>query len=406
MNRAIKILIAGVCINLCLGVLYTWSVFSQALVSDMGWSNTDAGMPYTVSIVVFAIALLISGILQDRWGPRPMAVLGTALTGVGMVGSAFATTPSMLVLTFGIITGAGIGFAFACLAPTAMKWFPPSRKGLVSGIIAAGFGVAPLYLAPTTTALISQFGINQAFLYLGIGVLVIALPMAFTIVTPPTSPSSQTTTVNQGAAADTSDFTWREMIRTPQFYMMWGLFALGSSAGLMLIGNITSIALVQGGVEDGALLVATLAVFNTLGRIVMGMLSDKIGRIQTLWIVLLLQGLNMVLFPIFTTELGFLIGAALAGIAYGGLLSVVPSLTADFYGLNNYGTNYGVLYTAWGVAGFMGPVLANEVVDHTGSFGVAYLVSAVTLGVAVALALMLKPVRKKATAPSGELLTA
>ncbi|QIZ75865.1 OFA family MFS transporter [Ferrimonas lipolytica] len=396
MNRAVKILIAGIAINLCMGVLYAWSVFSKALQSELGWSSVDAGMPYSVAVMVFASCLLISGILQDRMGPRKMVILGTSMVGLGLIASSFATTPLMLAICFGVLVGAGIGFAYACLSPAAMKWFHSSKKGLVCGLIAGGFGIAPLYLAPLTNFLIDTQGINNTFLYLGAGAVLIAVPLAFTIVNPPAgyvaaAPAGFVAPVGKGAG---NDFTWREMLKTKQFYMLWVMFCFAASAGLMLIGNITSIASLQGGLSNAAFLVSALAVFNSGGRVVMGMLSDKIGAIRTLLLVFLLQGVNMVLFPMYQTEMGFMLGAALAGIGYGALLSVFPSLTADYYGLKNYGTNFGVLYTAWGVSGFIGPVVAGYVSSAYGSYAIAYTMSAVMLAIAVVLALTIKPVVK------------
>lgn len=398
MNRAVQILIAGVCINLCMGVLYAWSVFSKALVS-LGWSNADASLPYTVAVGVFASTVLISGILQDRMGPRRLVILGTLLVGSGLIASSFATTAPMLIFTFGGMVGAGIGFGYACLSPTAMKWFHPSKKGMVNGLIAGGFGMAPLYLAPTTSALIENIGINNAFLFLGASVLIVALPLAFTIVTPPANYKPEVPAklknATKTAAATPVDFTWRQMLKTRQFYMLWVMFALSSSAGLMLIGNMMNIAAIQGNITSAAYLVSVLALFNTGGRVIMGMLSDKIGRIRTLLLVLVLQAANLLVFPMLTTEIGFVAGAAVAGISYGALLSVFPSITADYYGLKNYGTNFGVLYTAWGVSGFIGPVVAAFVVDTTGSFAMAYAFCVATLAIAAVLALMVKPVTAK-----------
>ncbi len=138
-DRAMQILLAGFCINLCMGILYAWSVFKKALVVDLGWSNADASLPYTVAIITFSLSLLVAGILQDRMGPRRVLILGTVMVGLGMIVSSFATSPAMLIVTFGIMTGCGIGFGYACLSPSAMKWFHPSKKGLVNGLIAAGF---------------------------------------------------------------------------------------------------------------------------------------------------------------------------------------------------------------------------------------------------------------------------
>ncbi|CAM3707665.1 L-lactate MFS transporter [Parendozoicomonas haliclonae] len=407
MNRAFKILLAGVCINLCLGVLYAWSVISKSLVSELGWSATAAGMPYTIAVVTFSLGMLIAGGLQDKMGPRVMAVSGAGMVGLGLLASSFATSPVMLLLTFGLLVGTGIGFTYSCLSPTAMKWFHPSKKGMVNGLIAGGFGIAPLYLAPLSSSLIASVGINQTFLILGAGVLLIAVPLAFTIVVPEAGYKPETPAgYKESAKSSAYNFTWREMIKTRQFYMMFVAFAFASSAGLMLIGNFAAIAGNQGGITNAAFLVSVLAIANTFGRILMGMLSDKIGRTQTLLLAIALQTLNMILFAQYTSEMHFIFGAVLAGLGYGALLSVFPSMTADFFGIKNYGSNFGVLYMAWGMSGFMGPVMAGYLVGVYGNYNYAYIISAVMLGVAAVMAFMTKPVDIEAMKQKGQLAAA
>ncbi len=395
-DNAMKILIAGFCINLCMGILYAWSVFKKALVVDLGWSNADASMPYTVAIISFALSLLVAGILQDRMGPRKVLILGTLMVGFGMICSSFATTPFLLVLTFGVLTGCGIGFGYACLSPAAMKWFHPSKKGLVNGLIAAGFGLAAVYLAPLTSTLITNLGINQSFLILGIGVIVIATPLACIINNPPEGYQPEAPKTGSNSTYKPVNISWRGMLKTPQFYSLWFMFAFASSAGLMVIGNITSIAALQGNITDAAYLVVILAIFNSGGRVAAGILSDKIGGLKTLMLAFLMQGLNMVLFATYQSDFTLIIGAALTGIGYGTLLAVFPSIIADFYGLKNYGANYGVLYTAWGVSGFIGPVLAAVAVDGSGSYALAYTVSAIMVGMAFLLSFITKPVNAEA----------
>jgi MFS family permease len=351
-----------------MGILYAWSVFKKALVVDLGWSNADASLPYTVAIITFALSLLVAGILQDRMGPRRVLILGTVMVGLGMIVSSFATTPMMLVLTFGVMTGSGIGFGYACLSPSAMKWFHPSKKGLVNGLIAAGFGLAAVYLAPLTSTLIAEYGINTSFLVLGIAVLVIAVPLAFTINNPPAGYVPEAPAGYKSTSTKPADINWRGMLKTPQFYSLWVMFAFASAAGLMIIGNITSIAATQADITDAAYLVVILAIFNSGGRVAAGILSDKIGGVKTLMIAFVMQGINMVMFATFDSEFTLIIGAAVAGVGYGTLLAVFPSIIADFYGLKNYGANYGVLYTAWGVSGFIGPVVAAFAVDTTGTY--------------------------------------
>ncbi|OAN17672.1 oxalate:formate antiporter [Photobacterium jeanii] len=398
-DRAMQILVAGFCINLCMGILYAWSVFKKALVVDLGWSNADASMPYTIAIITFSLSLLVAGILQDRMGPRRVLILGAVMVGLGMIASSFATSPIMLILTFGILTGCGIGFGYACLSPAAMKWFHPSKKGLVNGLIAAGFGLAAVYLAPLTSNLIASYGINTSFLILGIAVLLIAVPLACTINNPPAGYTPEVPANLSGDAAKAAkpvDINWRGMLKTPQFYSLWFMYALASAAGLMIIGNITSIASLQADISDAAYLVVILAIFNSGGRIAAGILSDKIGGVKTLMLAFIMQGINMVMFATFQSDFTLMIGAAVAGVGYGTLLAVFPSIIADFYGLKNYGANYGVLYTAWGISGFIGPVVAAVAVDMTGTYTMAYTVCAAMVGVAIFLSFITKPVDAEA----------
>ncbi|KQB08068.1 L-lactate MFS transporter [Vibrio metoecus] len=394
-DKAMRILLAGFCINLCLGILYAWSVFNKALVTDFGWSAADASSPYAIATIAFSVCLLVAGILQDRMGPRNILILGTTLTGLGMIASGFASSVLMLNITFGVITGAGIGFGYACLSPSAMKWFHPSKKGMVNGLIAAGFGLAAIYLAPLTSALITHLGIQTSFMILGVGVLVIAVPLACTINNPPTGyiPAEPKLKAGQEAkvVAKTANLSWKAMLKTPQFYALWLMYALAASVGLMIIGNITNIASVQANLPNAVYLASILAIFNSGGRIAAGILSDKIGGVRTLLLAFLLQGANMVLFASFDSEFTLIIGTAIAAIGYGTLLAVFPSITAEFYGLKNYGTNYGVLYTSWGIGGAIGAAVVGYSMTHGGGYTLAYAISAGMMAVCIVLALITKP---------------
>lgn len=398
-DKAMRILLAGFCINLCLGILYAWSVFNKALVTDMGWTASQASQPYATATITFSICLLVAGILQDRMGPRLILIFGTVLVGLGMIASSFAETVFMLNITFGIMTGAGIGFGYACLAPSAMKWFHPSKKGMVNGLIAAGFGLAAIYLAPVTSALISMYGIQTSFLVLGVAILIIAVPLATTINNPPEGYQPEEPKVKAGKAPVTTrkpmDLNWKAMLKTPQFYSLWIMYAFAASAGLMIIGNITTIASMQANLPNAVYLASLLAVFNSGGRVAAGMLSDKIGGVKTLLIAFVLQGANMALFSMYDNEVMLIIGTAVAAIGYGTLLAVFPSLTAEFYGLKNYGTNYGVLYTSWGIGGAIGAAVVGFSMTQGGDYALAYTISAAMVGVAIILALVTKPISEE-----------
>ncbi|HDI3184036.1 TPA: OFA family MFS transporter [Vibrio cholerae] len=395
-DKAMRILLAGFCINLCLGILYAWSVFNKALVTDFGWSAADASSPYAIATIAFSVCLLVAGILQDRMGPRNILILGTTLTGLGMIASGFASSVLMLNLTFGVMTGAGIGFGYACLSPSAMKWFHPSKKGMVNGLIAAGFGLAAIYLAPLTSALITYLGIQTSFMILGAGVLAIAVPLACTINNPPAGyvPAEPKLKAGQEAkvAAKVANLSWKAMLKTPQFYALWLMYALAASVGLMIIGNITNIASVQANLPNAVYLASILAIFNSGGRVAAGILSDKIGGVRTLLLAFLLQGGNMVLFATFDSEFTLIIGTAIAAVGYGTLLAVFPSITAEFYGLKNYGTNYGVLYTSWGIGGAIGAAVVGYSMTHGGGYNLAYTISAAMMAVCILLALITKPI--------------
>ncbi|AMG02278.1 OFA family MFS transporter [Vibrio mimicus] len=395
-DKAMRILLAGFCINLCLGILYAWSVFNKALVTDFGWSAADASSPYAIATIAFSVCLLVAGILQDRMGPRNILILGTTLTGLGMIASGSASSVLMLNITFGVITGAGIGFGYACLSPSAMKWFHPSKKGMVNGLIAAGFGLAAIYLAPLTSTLITHLGIQTSFMILGAGVLAIAVPLACTINNPPAGYVPAEPKLKEGqeakVVAKAANLSWKAMLKTPQFYALWLMYALAASVGLMIIGNITNIASVQANLPNAVYLASILAIFNSGGRIAAGILSDKIGGVRTLLLAFLLQGANMVLFASFDSEFTLIIGTAIAAVGYGTLLAVFPSITAEFYGLKNYGTNYGVLYTSWGIGGAIGAAVVGYSMTHGGGYTLAYTISAGMMAVCIVLALITKPI--------------
>ncbi len=410
-NKATRILLASCGINLCIGVLYTWSVFKNSLL-ELGWNNTQASMPYTITIITLSLALLIAGRIQDKIGPQKVLMVGSLMAGAGMILASLSLTPWNLNVSFGLITGAGIGFAYACLNPTAMKWFHSSQKGMVNGLLATAFGLAAIYLAPLTSYLISVVGLEQSLLILGTGLIVIAFPLACSIKNPPTGyepkASSEKSGASKPAPPPARNYVWKEMLATKQFYLLWFTYAFGAAAGLMIIANITSIAAEQANILEGAYLIVTLSIFNSAGRLVSGLLSDKIGALKTLAIALGLQTINMLLFSQFVSSPTLMVGAALAGVGYGTLLAVFPSIMADLYGLKNFGANYGALYTAWGIGGFIGPILAAISMDWYGSYSIAYLICAVLVSIATVLTFRVKPITTepcsdKESAPSCQL---
>jgi MFS transporter, OFA family, oxalate/formate antiporter len=395
-RRGWVVVLAGTGLNLALGILYAWSVFSKQLVEPVarggfGWTKTQATLPYTIAIACFALMMVPAGRLQDRLGPRVVASLGGILTGLGLVVASLATPGSVApaLLGFGLLAGTGFGLGYAAATPAAVKWFPPAKKGLITGIVVAGFGIAPVYIAPLSKHLLATYGVAASFRFLGVAFLVVATAFAQLIRNP--SQPAQAAPARGGAAAEPRpDQTWREMIRTPLFYMLWVQYACAATAGLMIIGHMAKIVAVQSGdtIQVGFVFVSLLAAFNAGGRIAAGVISDYIGRVVTIGIVCILQATMMFFFPSFTTVGGFVLGAAAVGFSYGACLSLFPATTADRWGTKNMGLNYGVLFTAWGVGGVVGPTLAGRIADRTGSYAGAYEVAGLLLMFAFVLAML------------------
>lgn len=413
--RGWSVTLAGTGINLGLGVLYTWSVFASALTEQLHWSKTSASLPYTIACVMFALMMVPAGRLQDRFGPRWIATLGGIFAGGGLILSSFTQSLLLLTVTFGIIAGIGIGLGYSAATPAAVKWFPHQKKGFITGIVVAGFGLASLYIAPLTNYLINIFQVSGAFRIEGIffllGIVTFSQILAVPIIpegptavstsspayvsqsrqTPQSSSTSQANLPYQITSSSPPDFTWLQMIRDRRFYLLWIMFASGATAGLMIISQLSTISKVQARISWGYTMVALLAIFNAGGRILAGWLSDRIGRAWTMRIFFALQTLNMFAFRFYQTPELVALGASIAGLGYGSLLSLFPSTTYDFFGTKNGGVNYGLVFTAWGVGGVIGPLMAGVVVDATKNYSIAYTISALLCLLATFMTFLIRP---------------
>ncbi|MCL2462839.1 MAG: OFA family MFS transporter [Defluviitaleaceae bacterium] len=402
-NKAKIVLAACVAFNLSIGVLYAWSVLKSKLTAPAGeggweWTASQAGLPYTVAIIVFAAAMLVGGRAQDRIGPRRVAIAGGVLTGLGialsgLVGNSFAG----ITLCFGVMAGAGMGLGYGCIVPSALKWFHPSKKGFVSGLIVGGFGLSAVYFAPLTNALLGRLGIGTALICIGGGVLAVSVSVAMLIKNPPPGyvPAAPAKPKGPaaGAGAPAVEISSKGMLKTKRFYMMFAILLLTASVGLMFIGNITRIVQAQAGIDDAAVLaviVSLLALVNTAGRVTGGMISDKIGRTRTLYLLLSAQLLNMAAFAFYRSLPLLIVGIVGVGYCFGAVLGLFPAFTADQFGLRSFGANYGIMFMAWGFAGIAAPVAADFLYDASGDFNAAYIICAVTMAAMLCLNFLLQ----------------
>lgn len=390
-NRGWTVTLVALSINLVLGVLYAWGVVAKALVVQWHWSKADAALPFTVSTAAFAIMMIFAGRLQDKIGPRFIAALGGLVLGLGLVASSFVHSAGMMLVTFGLVGGIGIGLGYSATTPPCIKWFPPNKKGLITGIVVSGVGLAAVYISPLAQFLLKTTSIQQTFLYLGLGSILIVMLLAQLLRNPPPGYSpvasgSAATPVAKAAASARPNLDFAQVLRTSQFYRLWLMFILAASAGLMIIAHVAIIAKEQAHWEWGFVPVVLLAIFNSCGRVLSGIVSDRIGRTQTMMLAFLLQACNMFAFSHYTSSALLVFGSAFTGLCYGGIFTLMPAATADFYGVKNLGVNYGFLFTGFGVAGVFGPLVGGKIRDLTGSYATSYTISALMLVAGTVLA--------------------
>ena len=403
-NHGWTVTLAAIGINLALGILYSWSVISKAIPADWGWTETDKSWPYAVACLVFSLMMVPAGRLQDKIGPRVVASIGGVLVGLGMILASTSTGLVMFILGFGVLAGTGIGFGYASATPPAVKWFPKEKVGLIAGLVVSGFGLASVYIAPLTQYLTKpeNLGVSKTMLVLGVAFLIVVTLLSQLLKAPPLgyNPNAKTS-AGAVAAAPADDYTPMEVLGTPQFYLLWFMYACGAGAGLMIIAKLAAIAKSQAGLDLGFLLVAALAIGNGGGRILAGMVSDKIGRKQTLLIVFLVQAVMIFLLsranagtalanPVVLSLLSALIGAN-----YGANLAIFPSVTKDYYGLKNFGVNYGLVFTAWGCGGFALAFAAGKISDKYHTFVYAFYGSMVLLILAACVTFLLKAPKQR-----------
>jgi len=397
-NRGWSVTMAGLGINLALGILYTWSIFKQAIQESIlsgdgrfNWDIASLNDPFAVCCLMFTIAMIFAGRLQDKLSPRITAVIGGVLTGVGLIVISQSSSLFFWILGFGVLTGLGLGFGYASATPPAIKWFPPSKTGMIAGIVVAGFGLASVYIAPLSIFLIAKFGLSLSMLIFGVAFLGVVCFLAKFLVNPPEGYSAEGAKPVPGkaAAAKVFDFSPGQMLQTGSFYKLWFMYFVGAGAALIIIGGVAGMAKQSMG-DLSWIVVALMAVGNAGGRIAAGAVSDKIGRTWTLLIMMSFQAVVIfsLLFIGETQALLLVVAATLIGFNYGTNLSVFPSATKDYFGLKNFGINYGLVFSAWGIGGFVFPRISQMIVAQTGSPEAAYIMCVILLMASSLMALM------------------
>lgn len=381
MNRWFVVL-GAVLIQINLGAVYAWSLFNQPLMDKFGWSREDVVVTFSITIAVFAFTTIFAGRLQDRIGPRWVATIGGLLLGAGLILSSSATTLFQLYFFYGVVGGIGIGMTYVSPLSACVKWFP-DKRGFISGVAVAGFGLGGLIYKPIIGFFIGEFGVSSAFLYLGLIYMIVVVAGAQLLKNPPVVEDELT-----GTGAKKAQFSPIQMLKTSQFYVLWIVFLIGSVSGLLVISFAVDIGveLVNLDVEKAANAVMVIALFNAAGRIALGKVSDIFGRKNTLMMIYALTALIM--FYMSTGMMNYplyLIAVSIVGFCFGGYLALFPSVTADYYGTKNIGTNYGFMYQAYGISAFAGPFIIKAI-----SFTQAFLISGFVCIIAIVLVKFIK----------------
>lgn len=388
------VLVSSVVVNLCIGSSYAWSVFQGPLIGLFDWSTSGTSLAFTLALSTVPLAMIVAGRIQDRIGPTKVTFVGGVLFGLGIVGAGFTNSLGVLYATYGVLAGTGTGTIYACTVANSVKFFP-DRRGLASGLIAAGFGSGAVLFAPLATYLIDAYGVLAAFRLLGAFYLVF-LPAVSLLIKPAPAgyvPPGWIPSAVPKNAASAVDKNWKQMLSEPKFYLLWCVYASGTLSGLMIIAHASPYGqeIIRLTPQTAAAAISVLAIANTAGRIFWGWVSDKTGRLETVVMMFLLCGAIMLALPVISGLIAFLAALVVVGLCFGGFMGIFPSITADAFGPTNLGMNYGVMFTAFGFAAILGPRLAATVKEtNGGDYTHAFLIAAAlsVLGVIVTLFLM------------------
>jgi OFA family oxalate/formate antiporter-like MFS transporter len=379
---------AGVVMQIALGAVYAWSVFRTPLTKKFGWSISQVTLTFTLSIFFLGLAAVFGGLWMARVGPRRVGLTAAVLYGLGVFLASFSADKLwVLYLTYGVLAGVGLGFGYIVPVATLVKWFP-DKRGMITGIAVAGFGAGALVTAPIATRLIEGIGVLQTFAVLGIAYLIMVAAASLLMRNPPEGwrPEGWEPSEAQMAQRSARDYTVREALRTWQWYALWALLFLNVTAGISIISQAAPMAQEITGVSAiaAAGLVGIISIANGSGRFLWAWLSDFIGRKWVFLIMFLLQAVVFFFMPRATSFGLFTALAFIVLLCYGGGFGTMPAFTADYFGPKNVGSVYGLMLTAWGFAGIVGPTLIARLRESSGGYNTAlYVIAAIMLVSAV-----------------------
>ena len=372
-----KWMIVFICVfmQLCLGSVYIWGIFQHALVNLFSWKQSTAAITFSLVLGIMVIGSAIGGMFQDKFSPRPIVFIGGILISLGTFLSRYTTasSPWFLWLNYGVIAGFGFGMIYTSIIACCQKWFP-EKRGFISGLIVASLGIGGLVFTPIAKHFIAKYGVLETFTYFGIIFLLTCSIGSIFVVNPPKTSDDNKNSLKSDKK-NINDVQPKEMLKTMKFYGITLTYMLGCFSGLIII-PFSKIIGINGGLSDieATAGVMIISVFNSLGRLFWGTISDKLGRNNTILILLVATAIFM-FFLLFAKMYVVLFLLALIAFVYGGFLGVFPALTSDFFGFKNIGMNYGLVLCGFGIAALISPIIAGYVKDITNSFNTAFIIA-------------------------------
>jgi len=392
MTNRWSIALAGVLLQVALGAVYAWSVFRAPLMKQFGWSISEVTLTFTITIFVVGFAAFFGGLWLNRKGPRVVALTGGFLYGLGVFLASFSDHKLWwLYLSYGVIGGIGLGFSYIVPVAVLVKWFP-DRRGLITGVAVGGFGAGALVTAPVATRLIQSAGVLHTFAYLGIAFLIVTVIAGYFMQNPPEGwrPGGWAPTTSQASQLSSRDYTLREALRTWQWWALWLLLFLNTSAGISVISQEAPLfqELARVTAVAAAGMVGMASIGNAFGRVFWAWASDSITRRATFVMMFIAQIILFWALPSITSASVLTIVVFIVLMCYGGGFGTMPAFAADYFGSRNVGPIYGLMLTAWGFASAFGPLLIAYLRQSTGAYGEALHVIAGVMAVSVLLPLI------------------
>ncbi len=375
------VLVGALLAQITIAGLYAWSIFGTAIQNERGWGANEILLTYALAQFVFAFSTLFSGRLVDKKGPRPALIIGGLLYGGGLILSSFVNSPFMLYLTYGVLTGAGVGFVYVCPLSTLIKWFPKNR-GMITGLSVAIFGGGSIIFKEVISRLLLVSDVSGAFLNLGlISMSLILIGAIFT--------NNPEGFVKKATEKEEGDYTTSEMMKTSKFRITWFMYWLAVIPGLLVLGAAKNIGIEVAGLNGAAAtaIISILAVSNAGSRLVSGTLSDKFGILNTLKVIFVITIASLLALSFLTgIKAAFYFGVIGVAVGYGGFLALFPTFTNQEFGSFRYASNYGVVYQAYGLAALSGIFIKSL----AGSFTNTFIISAIAAAIGLVLSFSIK----------------